>query len=127
MGIYVLKMNIIYREETLIFDGSSNNFEGAIKEINFAAVSYKAELKSLKSIAQLPNYYKNLDPDEISQSLGLNVTSFDGIKIYNGSKRGLKLYYQAERGNEKDILLIFSFGELQPGRIMCLFEAAFSL
>jgi hypothetical protein len=120
-------MNILYRKEKLIFDGRSDDVDGAIKEVSFDIYKYQVILKNLKPIAGLSQYYKNIELDDISLSLGFNVTNFDGIKIYNGSKRGLKLYYQAVKENDKDIILIFSFGESQPGRLICQFEEAILL
>ena len=120
-------MNILHRKEQLIFDGSSDDVDSAIKEVSFETYKYQVILENLKPIAQLSQYYKNVEPDDISLSLGLNVTNFDGIKIYNGCKRGLKLYYQAVKDNDKDIILIFSFGESQPGRLICQFEEAILL
>ena len=120
-------VNIIYRKEALIFEGSSDSFDGVKKDVSFDRFTFKVIPQKLTSLAQLPNNFKELDPDEISYALDLKVTNFDGIKIYNGSKQGLKLYYQSEKRDEKVFILIFSFGELQPGRFMCLFEAALSL
>lgn len=120
-------MNILHKREKIIFDGDSDNLANAIEEVSFDTYTYQVSLKKLKPLEQLSQHYKNISPDDISSSLGLKVTIFDGMKIYNGSKRGLKLYYKTVTEGEKSIILVFSFGELQPGRFICQFEEAVSL
>jgi len=117
-------MNILSGIQKKIFDGSSEDIASAIKKVSFDTHEFQIALRNLKSISQLPQHKKNLRPDDISSSLGFKVTNFDGMKIYNGSKRGLKLYFDVVKDDEADIILIFSFGEFQPGRIICQFEAA---
>jgi hypothetical protein len=57
-------MNIVYRNETLIFDGSSNNFDEAKNEVSFNGFTFKVTPQTLTSLAQLPKDFKDLNPDE---------------------------------------------------------------
>lgn len=117
-------MNILYRKKETIFDGNSDDLSSSVRELNFDAYKFQVVFNKLKPICDIQQHYKNIFPDDVSSSLGFKTTSFDGMRIYNGGKRGLKLYYDVAKGDSKDVILVFSFGEFQPGRFICQFEEA---
>ena len=112
-------MNILTGIEKTIFDGSSEDIANSIKKVEFDAYEFQVVLKNLKPIDRLPEFNKNVSPDDISASLGFKVTNFDGMRIYNGSRRGLKLYFEVTKKYDEETILIFSFGEFQSGRFIC--------
>lgn len=118
-------MSFITRETKKIFDGNEESLINSVEELNFSNENYLIKPKNLKPIYELVQYIKGINFDEIANALGLSITNFDGMKTYHGSKRGLKLYCDIIGDGNTRRVLIFSFGEIQPGRFVCLFEAVF--
>ncbi len=106
-------MKILLREGKKIYDGELSE-----KDISFSPISFK-NTEYIISEPSTIEKISNASPDEIANILNLKVVDFDGIKIYHGSKKGLKLCYQDLNDN---FSAIFSFGEYQPNRFICIFE-----
>ncbi|KUM53771.1 hypothetical protein [Rheinheimera sp. EpRS3] len=82
-------------------------------------------ISDLISLNKLAHIGCNLpfNADDLSLALSLPVTNLGAVKIHKGSKQGLKLYFSII----DDLLYVFSFGEYQPGRFLCIFECAVHL
>ncbi|MCG6202774.1 hypothetical protein [Psychromonas antarctica] len=65
----------------------------------------------------------NLNAEDIASALSFDITKLGPVKIFNGSKKGLKLHYYVASG----LLCVFSLGEYQSGRFLCIYEAAIKL
>lgn len=118
-------MNILSKDTQIIFDGSSDGLSTE-SEVVVNSDRYKIKPKDIISINKLHQKFSYLNPVDLSDTLGFKVTDFDGIKIFNGYKSGLKLHYYPVLQGAKNIILIFSFGESQSGRFVCRFEMAVS-
>jgi len=96
-------------------------------EVEVGGVAYKIRPFELKSIQELAKEATNKTPEDISAALGLRVVAFDETNIYHGSKLGLKLHYKIVGEQAGKRVLVFSFGEFQPGRFLCKFESVLDL
>lgn len=117
-------MKFISQETKKIFDGGQDKLSNTVEKLEFFNKKYLIKPKDLKPIRELDQSVINIKPDDISSELGLKIVDFDGMKIHQGSKRGLKLYYEIIDDGNFNAILVFSFGETQPGRFICIFEAA---
>lgn len=111
--------------------GPVNVFDGDVaKQKSPLTFSVKGHLLSLQLDELIPLHKlgvidRNLpfSADDVSLALSLPVTNLGSLKIHKGRKQGLKLYFSIM----SDILYVFSFGEYQPGRFLCIFECAMKL
>lgn len=116
-------MIVVKKERIKVFDGNQEECQLATIDVEIDSHVHKIRLSSLIKISESLILDNRIRPDDISTLLGLKITSFDKIKIYHGSKRGLKLFYYPVNNNGVTYMVIFSFGEFQPGRILSYFEA----
>jgi hypothetical protein len=112
--------NIIIMQSKKVFDGEAENIPSFNFDLTINQVVESINLNNLKPIEEIIKYKNSISPDDISNDLSLKVTNFDGMKIYHGSKKGLKLFFWTSELTNK--ILLFSFGEYQPGRFICNFE-----
>ena len=114
-----MKKNIILQSKK-VFDGEAENIPGFNFDLTTNKIVESINLNELKPIEEIIKYKNSISPDYISNNSSLKVTDFDGMKIYHGSKKGLKLFFSTTKSDNK--ILLFSFGEYQPGRFICTFE-----
>ncbi|MCS6123646.1 hypothetical protein [Shewanella baltica] len=104
-----------------VFDGDvALQNKPLIFSIQGRVVSFS--INELISLDKLGDIGLNLpfNADDLSLSLSLPVTKLGTLKIHKGSKQGLKLYFSIIDG----YFYVFSFGEYQSGRFLCVFEGA---
>ncbi|MGF1732342.1 hypothetical protein [Photobacterium kasasachensis] len=118
-------MNIITLDGKKVFDGS--DVETAILPVNFDNHRFIIPANELKPIYELVSFSNSVKPNEISSLLGCKITTLGKLKVFHGRKKGLTLYFHLSQLDNKPILLIFSLGEYQLGRVMCFFESAIGL
>ena len=107
-----------------VFDGDVAQQKAPLI-INVKGQSVSLAISDLISLNKLADVGRNLpfNADDLSLALSLPVTNLGAVKIHKGSKQGLKLYFSIM----DDLLYVFSFGEYQPGRYLCIFECTVHL
>ena len=107
-----------------VFDGDVAQQKTPVV-FNIKGQSVSFVFSDLMSLTELSNIGGNLsfNADDISFALSLPVAKLGSIKIHKGSKQGLKLYFCIL----DDLLHVFSFGEYQPGRFVCIYEGTVKL
>ena len=116
--------NFYDRTPLNLFDGDINNKNTTIvfsikeEQVNFNLQNLKPLKELIKSNIILP-----LNIEDIILDLSFGVTDIGPLKIYKGSKKGLKLYFY----NSDEFLYLFSFGEFQAGRFLCIYEATIKI
>lgn len=101
-----------------LFDG--DEVDAYSIEMSFNTSNSIIQFK-LKDLIDFSKAIKNITPNELSciQSvLMFNVINFGGEKIFQGRKKGLKLYSLLKDG----VIFLFSCGEFQPGRFQIFLE-----
>lgn len=83
------------------------------------------KLREIQPAMDISKEFPQINPEDVANALKLQVTDFDGIKIYNGRKKGLKLGYIKLNDISKFSTAIVSYGEYQPGRYMCYLDGYF--
>ncbi|WP_025563028.1 hypothetical protein [Psychromonas sp. SP041] len=107
-----------------LFDGDINKKDITIvfsvrgENISFTLGSLKPLKDLINSNIRFP-----LNIEEIILDLNFGVTELGSLTIYKGSKKGLKLYFY----NNGQHLHIFSYGEFQVGRFICIYEATIKI
>ncbi|MFL0797998.1 MAG: hypothetical protein K6L73_10980 [Cellvibrionaceae bacterium] len=121
-------MDELISRDICLFDGlflnlSEMDFDVRITGVQIADFRFS----DLRCISKIRESICGVEPEEISMGLGFKVKEYAEIKIYYGSKQGLKLHFvEKDIGPEKIILLI-SFGEFQPSRYVCQLNGYFCL
>lgn len=108
-----------------VYDGGPDQISNQILSLNIDGRLFNIPLKEIKSLEQINTYCHSITPSKVSSDLSLKITNFDGMEIYHGSKKGLKLYFHYVE--EMDVVLIFSFGEFQSGRFICQYEGFYKV
>ncbi|SIS53623.1 hypothetical protein SAMN05421686_102221 [Thalassolituus maritimus] len=98
-----------------LFDGSEQEFFSENYKMNIS----DSLIISPSSLAPLSRLVK-LRPDDVTAVVGGRVMSFDNETLYRGTKKGTDLYYFTP--NEEEDLYIFSLGEFQPSRFICIYN-----
>ena len=80
-------------------------------------------LNRLDKLAEEDDVKRELNAEDIALALSFEIIKLGPVKIFNGSQPGLKLYYYIVSG----LLCIFSLGEYQAGRFLCIYEASIKL
>ncbi|WP_369600747.1 hypothetical protein AAIA72_13030 [Hahella sp. SMD15-11] len=62
-----------------------------------------------------------IDIAKLADLLGFEVKTLAGFSLYSGSKPGLEPYCFLD--DESKELYVFSIGEYQPGRMLCVLDA----
>jgi hypothetical protein len=98
-----------------LFDGSEQEFfsENSKMRISDSVIISPNSLVPLSKI-------KNFKPDDVTTTVGGRTMSFENETLYRGTKRGTDLYYFTP--NEGKDLYIFSLGEYQPTRFICIYN-----
>ncbi|MFP6845136.1 MAG: hypothetical protein VB958_08000 [Thalassolituus sp.] len=108
-----------------IYDGGSDKLSNQILDFNINNELFSISLKEIKPLEEINTYCYSITPGKVSNDLSLKITNFDGMEIYHGSKKGLKLYFHYSE--DRNLILIFSFGEFQPGRFICQYEGFYKV
>jgi len=109
-----------------VFDGDFHNFSESGYFVSENGFADRVEFKTLKPLSDLPPTI-GIKPDEISALLKCKVVDFDGVKIYRGSKKGTQLYYHLIDQDFQCCLHVFSCGEFQPDRYICVYNGSLCL
>lgn len=115
-------MKELKASKKLVYDGDISGMTPDAIEVEYDGFKVKVDSERLVSIGELDASNSGLEIDKIIINAGFRITNFGSKNIYHGSKQGLKLFYILENIDEKAIYFIFSFGEFQPGRFICIFE-----
>ncbi|MBU2873130.1 hypothetical protein [Marinobacter salexigens] len=115
-------MNIENDGACLVFDGDIEEMQKITPEVEVDGVKVDVTPSALNRVEDLEKFRCDISIDQIAHNLGFKVTVFDGRKIYHGSKQGLKLFFIAKSLSGIEKILMFSFGEFQPRRFICIFE-----
>ena len=109
-------MNLSYiKSNQKIFDGSEQEFFSENYKMNISD-SLIISPSSLVPLFRLVKFR----PDDVTATVGGRVMSFDNETLYRGTKKGTDLYYFTP--NEGKDLYIFSLGEYQPSRFICIYN-----
>ncbi len=112
-------MKIIKTKLIKIFDGDFSRFHLTQVEIDLDSLGIRTiEFNKLKSLSEVSI---KVSPEIISRSLGLDTYRLGLMLKYNGSKKGLSLYFYENPFDENDLTII-SAGELQPARYVAYLE-----
>lgn len=112
-------MKILCKKNYKIFDGCITEQSIIFESININQNKYEITSDEIFPISEMPHN----EADLISKLFDFPILEFDNEKIYKGSKDGLNLY---KKEIEEGKLAIFSFGEYQPNRFICIYEGLVS-
>lgn len=93
--------------------------------INLDGYIITFNIHTLKSLSAYTSSNTAADLKLITQTLSTDVINLGDIKAFKGSENGTNLSYMTTEDIDGKYLLVFSQGEIQPGREVCYFEAAF--
>ncbi|WP_435235097.1 hypothetical protein ACR30L_15225 [Psychromonas sp. PT13] len=121
----IKKRLVFYDLESVgLFDGDITSKNIPLL-FNIKEQSIKLSLQELMPLNELINTDEqfNFNADDIALALSFGIKKLGNIKRFNGSREGLKLYFYVVN----DLFCIFSFGEYQSGRFLCIYEASIKL
>lgn len=119
-------MFFLRKTDQLLFDGGEDELEN-----EWSYVSESGTRISI-SISGFIDHQMNLleqrlpDPDFLGLIEALNARKSEGISGNYCTQQGLELYWMEEEFNKDQLLVIVSFGEINPGRYRLVVEGEFS-
>lgn len=120
-------MKIVDHTRTELIDGPQEELKNKSHTINFMGYSATIPVKDATPLLKLKHHLTDTQLQNITSILGTSVKSFDGNKIFIGTERGTRLYGYEFNTNNVSFIAIFSMGESQPGRFICLYEATLEI
>lgn len=105
-----------------LFDGSDDDLSGVILSHSVDDLVFAFKLRDLLEFNDLNKIISHNDSLAIQSALKFDVVDFDGEKIYQGRKKGLKLHGIYSEKQKPRYVFIFSVGEFQPSRFQVFLE-----